>query len=199
MTYGLNSNKGTKSDIGICPSSYSPRDYAYVASPQMAKGPQDVNNFSLVIAFQYAGKVALLCADALKDHWKDAFKELQRAKIQKASILKVPHHGASNAFHLNPKFKHELNSWDLCEGKPVAVLFAGDINHPDLEVLNELQKRTHLFSLFDPFAVSRNTSPITLDTIGAEPVPTGRRQLRHCRVIVQTDASGQISYSTVDV
>jgi hypothetical protein len=30
---GLNSNKGTKSDMEVCPSPYSPRDYAYVASP----------------------------------------------------------------------------------------------------------------------------------------------------------------------
>ena len=29
----LNSNKGTKSDMEVCPSPYSPRDYAYVASP----------------------------------------------------------------------------------------------------------------------------------------------------------------------
>src|ERR1700675_1453556 len=29
----LNFNKGTKSDMEVCPSPYSPRDYAYVASP----------------------------------------------------------------------------------------------------------------------------------------------------------------------
>jgi hypothetical protein len=29
----LNSNKGTKSDMEVCPSPYSPKDYAYVASP----------------------------------------------------------------------------------------------------------------------------------------------------------------------
>jgi hypothetical protein len=163
---------------------------------RLPRPPTELNHFSMILAFEYAGKVVLLCADALKDSWKDALKELQRAKIPKASVVKVPHHGARNAFYLNPKFDHELNCWDLCEENPVAVLFAGDPAHPDPEVLAQLQKRSRLCSIFNPAALPYDNNPLGLETPGAEAIPTGRRRLWHCRIVVEIDSSGRIRHST---
>lgn len=164
---------------------------------QVTKTVADLNNFSLVLAFEYGGRVVLLCADALRDTWKDALRELERAKIPKASVVKIPHHGATNAFYLKPRYRHELNCWDLCEEKPLAVLFAGDAIHPDPDVLEEIQKRAHLFSLFDTGPIAGDNNPLDLETFGAEAVTTRRRQLRHCRVIVDIDSAGKIVHYTV--
>jgi beta-lactamase superfamily II metal-dependent hydrolase len=164
---------------------------------KLPKAPTELNNFSLVLAFEYAGKVVLLCADALKDTWKDALKALERAKIPRASVVKVPHHGARNAFHLNPKFTHELNCWHLCEERPVAVLFAGDAAHPDPGVLVQLQKRTQLLSIFSLSPMPYDSNPLGLETSGAEAIPTRPRQLQHCRIVVEIDSAGSVSYSTL--
>jgi len=110
---------------------------------QMASGKRsgmpDPNALSAILVLEYAGSTIVLGADALKKNWKPAIKKYRRLGLQKASVLKVPHHGASNAIDLRKKQESYL---DLCSGSTLSILFAGDSNHPDRRVHQKLSEKT---------------------------------------------------------
>lgn len=103
----------------------------------------DPNLLSAILALEYGGVVVLLGADALKENWRSATRLFFELKLPKAAILKVPHHGASNALQMNPR-RHEHSYLDICSRTPRAksVLFAGDAKHPDSNVFQRLVEHT---------------------------------------------------------
>lgn len=54
------------------------------------KTPSELNNFSLVVGFEFAKKLVILGGDALRAGWRDAFRAWKRANLSKAQVLKVP-------------------------------------------------------------------------------------------------------------
>jgi hypothetical protein len=108
-----------------------------------AKWLPDPNFLSAIFALKYGDTVIILGADALKQNWKDAITIHRKYALPLATVLKVPHHGASNALELAQKRDNYL---DLCvkDGSGISVLFAGDANHPTKVVFSELRRRTEL-------------------------------------------------------
>jgi hypothetical protein len=106
------------------------------------------NILSAVIAVKYKDVVVLLGADALKSSWETAVRRYRAAKLPRAKLVKMPHHGAANAIILRPTGK-QANYLDLCERSPkaYAVLFAGDSSHPAPAVHTKLQSNTTLLCL----------------------------------------------------
>ncbi|HEY5778132.1 MAG TPA: hypothetical protein VIT00_05310 [Terrimicrobiaceae bacterium] len=104
----------------------------------------DPNRLSAILAFLYGSSVVLLGADALKLNWQTAATRYRKHGLPKAVLLKVPHHGASNAFLRHPR-PGESNYLDLVakEGGH-AVLFAGDAEHPDGDVYDALRAQTEV-------------------------------------------------------
>ena len=105
----------------------------------------DVNTLSAILALRYGASVVLLGGDALRRNWTKAAKEYRRAGLPKAVVLKVPHHGAKNAFLVNPS-RHQANYLDLCSRTPKvrAVLFPGDSKHPHPTVGSHLNRKAEL-------------------------------------------------------
>lgn len=159
--------------------------------------PAELNNFSLILGFEFANKLVILGSDALRSGWKQAFEEWHRSKLPKASVLKVPHHGASNAFDLRPSNQRPINPWDLCSKDAIAVLFAGDFQHPNARVHAELQRRTRLISLFDPASTPATANPLGLQTFGARHVERRLRPHLCCRAIVEIGQDGSVTNSLV--
>lgn len=108
------------------------------------KGFPDPNSLSAILALEYGGSVVLLGADGLKKNWEAAIKKYRRLGLSEAAILKVPHHGATNAFELR-NGKHSYV--DICSSDTIAVLFAGDVNHPEKRVDERLRAKTNLACL----------------------------------------------------
>jgi ribonuclease BN (tRNA processing enzyme) len=105
----------------------------------------DPNLLSAILALKYGDVVVVLGADALKENWRSATQLFFKLKLPKATILKVPHHGAANALKVNPH-RHEHSYLDICSHTPRAksVLFAGDAKHPDPDVFRHLLGRTEV-------------------------------------------------------
>lgn len=133
------------------------------------KNVPDPNPLSAILALEYAGRTVLLGADALKVNWESAAKKYRRLELEKASVLKVPHHGAANAMGLQKK---EASYLDLCSHETVSVLFAGDVDHPDPRVEEKLKAKTSLACLVNgQRGASRvNTNPLGLMIPGAKAV-----------------------------
>lgn len=113
--------------------------------------PLDPNDFSIIMAVEYGQSVVVLGSDAKHKAWRVAAESFRRAHLPKAVGLKIPHHGALNAFDLRPGDKHPLpiNCWHLCRQAFDAVLFAGTTAHPNKKVHKALSKRPiRLHSLF---------------------------------------------------
>lgn len=104
----------------------------------------DPNLLSAVLALRYGDAVVLLGADALKRNWESAVPRFRKAALPKAILLKVPHHGASNALDLRPAATRHPSYLDLCSSDPLAasVIFAGDSKHPERRVFERLRERT---------------------------------------------------------
>lgn len=102
----------------------------------------DPNLLSAVLALKYGGVVVLLGGDALKENWRSATRLFFDLKLPKAAILKVSHHGASDALQTDLR-QHEHNYLDICSHQPPAksVLFAGDTKHPDPKVFRHIRNR----------------------------------------------------------
>src|SRR6478672_9956279 len=66
--YRLNSNKGTKSDMEVCPSPYSPRDYAYVVSPII--GTIQAANFGSLIPTESRRLSPEICCHESPRRWR---------------------------------------------------------------------------------------------------------------------------------
>lgn len=130
----------------------------------------DPNSLSAILALKFGPTVVLLGADALKKNWDSAVRHYRSRALPKASVLKVPHHGARNSFNFD-RHGHESNYLDLCSHSPraKAVIFGGDAKHPDLGVYAKLRNRADTFCLSNGTrAKSRsNSNPLRLQIPGA--------------------------------
>ena len=154
--------------------------------------PPDPNVFSLILAIEYAKKVVLLGADGLRSSWKAAYTKWRKNKLPAAEVLKVPHHGAKNAFDLRPANQRGLNCWDLCADRPDAIIFAGDFSHPDPAVHTALVEKSHLHSFFDLDATPPNSNPLRLRTSGARVANRGFRPRLHCKIVCEIKGTGDM-------
>jgi hypothetical protein len=127
------------------------------------------NLLSAILAVEYGGILVLLGGDALKAGWQDAIKAHAEARLPRAQVLKVPHHGAANALTLQNTKKNYL---DLClKDRAVSVLFAGDSKHPTSRVFEELRKRTRLVCLSNGLKGAHgNANPLSIKIVGARRV-----------------------------
>lgn len=109
----------------------------------------DVNFLSAVLVVQWGDSAVLLGADAHRSNWETAIQRYIKLRLPKAVILKVPHHGSSDALNLL-KGKHTY--FDLCSHtgtKCRSVLFAGDVKHPSPKVYDRLVARTEVHCLIN--------------------------------------------------
>ena len=129
----------------------------------------DPNLLSAILVLKYQDTVVVLGADALKRNWTAAARAYHRLGFGKARVIKVPHHGASNALLLHPR-RREHSYLDLCSRDPKAhaVLFAGDAKHPDEVVFDELRRHTDLVCLSNGLKKSgRESNPLQIRLPGA--------------------------------
>lgn len=126
----------------------------------------DPNTISAILALKFGKGVVLLGADALKRNWDSAVTISKKRKLPKACILKVPHHGAKNAF---PSHRNATTYLDICsrEPKAKAVLFAGDSKHPDAEVYAKLLHRAEVFCLSNGRRRTSQVNPLQIQLPGA--------------------------------
>lgn len=119
----------------------------------------DRNKLSAILHISYGDNAILLGGDALIGNWNSAVKLCKKHSLAKASLLKVPHHGAKNALG------KVTNYFNLCRSNSgtSSVLFAGDINHPHSDVFNELKSKTDLICV----ANSRRRNPLAICLPGA--------------------------------
>ncbi len=151
----------------------------------------DPNFLSAILALEYAGRTVLLGADARKVNWKSAAKKYRRLNLEKATILKVPHHGAANAMGFQKK---ETSYLDLCSHETVSVLFAGDVAHPDSRVEEKIKAKTELACLVNGLhgAGRVNTNPLGLMIPGAKAVA---RSIPPCQPVIsfRIDPDGTVT------
>jgi beta-lactamase superfamily II metal-dependent hydrolase len=126
-----------------------------------AKSIPNLNTLSVVLSVSFGGKTLLLGGDALRANWNETIQSFYRKKIPKASAVKVPHHGASNAFNTGKSQRTYLDisntSSDL-----VSVLFAGDRQHPNMEVFRIIKSKSKLICLNN----GRKPHPAPVDPLG---------------------------------
>ena len=139
---------------------------------------------------EYAGRTVLLGADALKVNWESAAKKYRRLNLEKATVLKVPHHGAANAMGFQKK---ETSYLDLCSQETVSVLFAGDVDHPDSRVEEKLRTKTTLACLVNGLRGSHHggANPLGLMIPGAKAVG---RSIPPCQPVIsfRIDPDGSV-------
>lgn len=165
--------------------------YREIARGQRKTFP-DPNALSAILALEYGGSVVLLGADGLKKNWEAATRKYRRLGLSEAAILKVPHHGASNAFEFS-KGKHSY--LDLCSSDTIAVLFAGDMDHPEKRVDERLREKTKLACLANGLHSSRVPSnPLGISLPGAiavaQPVTACQAQIS-----LEIGANGSVSHA----
>jgi len=130
----------------------------------------DPNLLSAILVLKYGKSVVVLGGDALKANWHTVVKKFREYRLPKASVLKVPHHGALNAIILHPKHK-ESNYLEICSRLPKAVLFAGDSKHPHPKVYEKLREKTDLFCLSNGLKDAPGDSdPLRLGLLGARAI-----------------------------
>ena len=150
--------------------------YRRMANGGPMKRP-DPNRLSAILALRYQGRVALLGADALRENWSTAAERYRKRGFPKAELLKVPHHGATNAFLPHP-VGHEANYLDLTARKPSghSVLFAGDADHPAASVYERLRAHTEPACLVNGLMCPpEDRDPLNLAYIGARAATPARR------------------------
>lgn len=166
--------------------------YRDIARGQRKSVP-DPNALSAILALEYGGTVILLGADALKRNWEAATRKYRRLGLSDAAILKVPHHGASNAFEFG---KHKQCYLDLCSPNTISVLFAGDVNHPDKRVDECLRTKTDLACLVNGLHSSQIPSnPLGISLPGAiavaQPVTPCQAQIS-----VEIGSDGDVAHTS---
>jgi hypothetical protein len=159
------------------------------------KPASDPNSFSLILAIEYVGNLILLGADGLRSTWTAAYAKWNKNKLPKAIVLKVPHHGAKNAFDLRHANQKPLNCWDLCTDRPHAVIFAGDFSHPDPSVHASLIEKTILHSFFDLGATPSDANPLRLHTPGARARSKRIRPQLCCKIVCEFKSTGALEIS----
>jgi hypothetical protein len=149
----------------------------------------DPNSLSAILALRWGAGLVLLGGDALKENWDSAHGHHHRRQLPKATVFKVPHHGARNAMNWKA-----ANYLDLCARDPraKAVLFAGDADHPDADVYRKLRARTEVFCLANGLAGAEGEmNPLQINLPGARTV----RRPRTCNPVVsiELDQNGNSS------
>lgn len=126
----------------------------------------DSNSLSAILVLVYAGRAVLLGADALKKNWQTAIERYRKLGLPRASILKVPHHGASNAIVLHKK--NIPNYLDVCSRNPdcKAIFVGGDSKHPDPDVFVRTRARTDTVCLSNGLRTSAS-NPLGITIPGA--------------------------------
>lgn len=141
----------------------------------------DPNSLSAILALRWGAGLVLLGGDALKENWDSAHGHHHRRQLPKATVFKVPHHGARNAMNWKA-----ANYLDLCarDRRAKAVLFAGDADHPDADVYRKLRARTEVFCLANGLAGAEGeTNPLQINLPGARTV----RRPRTCNPVVSIE------------
>jgi len=94
------------------------------------------NELSLSVLIEYAGNQIILGGDATVDSWGENKRQLNRQDITlKASIVKLPHHGAKK--DCTPDvIDHLYRNQD--EGDRIAIISANGKSHPSTETLKIL-------------------------------------------------------------
>jgi beta-lactamase superfamily II metal-dependent hydrolase len=147
----------------------------------------DPNLLSAVLALRFGESVVLLGADALTKNWTGALQNYHKRKLPKTVILKVPHHGARNAFDLRKKATTYL---DICSHQPKAkaVIFAGDANHPDNDVFGRIRSRADTVCLSNGRkSALASLNPLKLQLPGASYV----HPAHICNAVVSFELDGQ--------
>jgi beta-lactamase superfamily II metal-dependent hydrolase len=159
------------------------------------KKAPDPNKFSLIIVLEYKNISIILAADALRHAWREAETVFRAADLPKASVIKVPHHGAKNAFYLDGP--QRVNCWNLCAEQAMAVLFAGDVLHPDKNVYEALRKRFVVSSHFriDPDRIHED--PLRLLELEWEHFPDERRNVEYGEFVVEVDFKGELTLKEI--
>lgn len=150
----------------------------------------DSNALSAILALRFGESVVLLGADALKENWRDAVERFRKQGLPKAVVLKVPHHGASNAIDLR-SHAPTPTYLDLCRHDEVlkchSVLFAGDSRHPDLKVQAKLRMRTQMFCSANGTASKHEVfNPLGIDIPGAR---AARKSIPVCNPVISFEVS----------
>ena len=149
----------------------------------------DVNTLSAILTLRYGTSVVLLGGDALRRNWTKAAREYRRAGLPKAVVLKVPHHGAKNAFLVNPP-RHQANYLDLCSSAPKvqAVLFPGDSKHPHPTVGSHLARKAELHVVSTGATPPPNPLHISIPGAVASVPPAGKAV-----VSMEVDDAGNVT------
>jgi len=154
----------------------------------------DPNSLSAVLALRWGDCVILLGADALRANWRTAIKRYRNLNLPKASILKVPHHGASNSLESSTSKKPSY--LDICrhdENRCHAVLFAGDAKHPDKKVYDRLRMRTNVHCLINGLRGGKTGRDLGIELDGARPASNPLP----CQPVVSFEISADGKVSTV--
>lgn len=155
-----------------------------ILSNPTANSP-DPNQLSAILALQYGDAVVILGGDALRTNWDDAITAFRhRAKLSKAVVLKVPHHGAKNALRGQGKSYFDLCKYPSCK----AVVIPGDSKHPHPESRQRLMHRTELYVVGEKSGAPPN--PLRLSIPGAEGVTSAAR--KNPVVSMEIDSSGTV-------
>jgi beta-lactamase superfamily II metal-dependent hydrolase len=127
------------------------------------------NPLSAILALRFGESVLLLGADAIGQNWRDAHERYRKLKLPKAKVLKVPHHGGSDALAIKG-----ANYLDCClhtiEERCKAVLLAGDSKHPNERVERQLKARTDLFCLGNGIRCHHVGKDLGIEIEGARPL-----------------------------
>jgi hypothetical protein len=129
----------------------------------------DPNIQSSILAIEYGKKVALLGGDSLKKSWVTATTQFRKLKLDKGCLIKIPHHGASNAFDLQAN--ESATYLGICEKDAIAVLFAGDTKHPDKRVEMRIKGKLRLHCLVN--GANQTSPPDRINPLGLK-IPGAR-------------------------
>jgi beta-lactamase superfamily II metal-dependent hydrolase len=164
------------------------KNYFQKITDPLSKEPE-FNQLSVVLAFNFGQVVALLGADALKKNWLTAVQRFYKSNLPKAKLLKVPHHGAANSYN----FQKGTNYLDACATNPPAhaVIFAGDVNHPNERLFGKLRAKTQLCCTGNGLKLKASHNPLNIQLVGAVaqfPAPVCNPQ-----ITFEIDESGAVS------
>lgn len=129
----------------------------------------DANLLSAILVLEYNGTVILLGGDALKRNWDLAIKHYKQLNLDLASVLKVPHHGATNTIpNGTGGVKTKGTYFCICSKNPkvVAIVFPGDSAHPHKDVRNLLRHCSNAHYV-GASSDSVESNPLNVNILGA--------------------------------
>ena len=144
----------------------------------------DPNPLSAILALRFGESLLLLGADAIGRNWRTACDRHHKLNLPKATVLKIPHHGGADALAITGK-----TYLDICihtpEQKCKAVLFAGDVKHPEPRVETSVKARTDLYCLGNGQRGTRRGKDLGIELDGARPL----RNIEPCQPVVSFELS----------